>query len=112
MTRGLIDRRVQLALFAPINWACFFLLSTVIMHWQYIKPVSLYPTTSTAAGPKMAHVNTNVDFSETRAADLHAVGWVFTGIAIVAGVLKLFARMETARRVGWDDFFIFFSVVS
>jgi hypothetical protein len=60
----------------------------------------------------MAHVGTNVDFSETRAAQLHAVGWVFTGIAIVAGVLKLFARMETVKRVGWDDFFIFFSLVS
>ncbi|RMJ28491.1 hypothetical protein PHISP_00618 [Aspergillus sp. HF37] len=58
----------------------------------------------------MAHVDTNVDFSETRAAELHAVGWVFTGIAIVTGVLKLFARFEVVKRIGWDDFFIFFSL--
>ena len=57
-----------------------------------------------------AAFDTNVDYSETRAAEINAVGWVFTGIAITAVFLKLFARMES-KRAGWDDFFIFFSLV-
>lgn len=60
----------------------------------------------------MAGINTDVDFSESRAAELNSVGWVFTGAAIAAVVLKLFARVEIVKRVGWDDFFIFFSLVS
>ncbi|KAJ5370133.1 uncharacterized protein N7496_006225 [Penicillium cataractarum] len=58
-----------------------------------------------------AAFDTNVDYSETRAAEINAVGWVFTGIAIAAVFLKLFARMES-KRAGWDDFFIFFSLVT
>ncbi|RAL09102.1 uncharacterized protein BO97DRAFT_437159 [Aspergillus homomorphus CBS 101889] len=48
----------------------------------------------------MASFDTDVDFNESRAAEINAVGWVFIGIAIVAVAL------------GWDDFFIFFSMVS
>jgi hypothetical protein len=52
----------------------------------------------------------NVDYSETRAAEINAIGWVFTGIAIAAVSLKLFSRVES-KRAGWDDFFIFLSMV-
>lgn len=44
------------------------------------------------------------------AAEINAIGWVFTGIAIAAVSLKLFARLDS-KRFGWDDFFIFFSLV-
>lgn len=54
--------------------------------------------------------DTDVDFSETRAAEINAIGWVFTGIAIAAVFLKVFSRVES-KRAGWDDFFIFFSLV-
>ncbi|OKP14525.1 hypothetical protein PENSUB_13877 [Penicillium subrubescens] len=53
--------------------------------------------------------DTNVDYDETRAAEINAVGWVFTGIAIAAVFLKIFTRVES-KRAGWDDFFIFFSM--
>lgn len=58
----------------------------------------------------MASFDTNVDHSETRAAEINAIGWVFTGIAIAAVSLKLLARLDS-KRFGWDDFFIFFSLV-
>lgn len=58
----------------------------------------------------MASFDTNVDYSETRAAEINVIGWVFTGIAIAAVSLKLFARLDN-KRFGWDDFFIFFSLV-
>ncbi|KAJ5963833.1 uncharacterized protein N7479_003709 [Penicillium vulpinum] len=57
----------------------------------------------------MASFDTNVDHSETRGAEINVIGWVFTGIAIVAVALKLFARIDS-KRFGWDDFFIFFSL--
>ncbi|KAJ5870390.1 hypothetical protein N7455_005331 [Penicillium solitum] len=57
----------------------------------------------------MASFDTNVDHSETRAAEINAIGWVFTGIAIAAVSLKLLARLDS-KRFGWDDFFIFFSL--
>ena len=58
----------------------------------------------------MAAFDTNVDFSQTRAAEINVIGWVFTGVAIAAVSLKIFTRMES-KRAGWDDFFIFFSMV-
>ncbi|KAJ5611868.1 hypothetical protein N7528_008973 [Penicillium herquei] len=53
--------------------------------------------------------DTNVDYSESRAAEVNTIGWVFTGIAIVTVSLKIFSRVDT-KRAGWDDFFIFFSM--
>ncbi|PYI15647.1 hypothetical protein BO99DRAFT_467685 [Aspergillus violaceofuscus CBS 115571] len=58
----------------------------------------------------MASFDTDVDFSESRAAEINAVAWVFTGIAIAVVALKLFARGHVAKSLGWDDFFIFFSM--
>jgi hypothetical protein len=36
---------------------------------------------------------------------------VFTGIAIVTVSMKLFARSQIVKQLGWDDFFIFLSMV-
>lgn len=58
----------------------------------------------------MASFDTDVDHSESRAAEVNAIGWVFTGVAIAAVSLKLFARIDS-KRFGWDDFFIFLSLV-
>jgi hypothetical protein len=60
----------------------------------------------------MATAATNVDFTESRGAEVNVIAWVFTGIAIATVSLKLFARVQTSNRLGWDDFFIFFSLVS
>ncbi|KAL5003013.1 hypothetical protein BDV10DRAFT_64999 [Aspergillus recurvatus] len=57
----------------------------------------------------MAAINTDVDFSQNRQAEVHVVGWVFTGVAIATVGLKVTAR-HMVRRLGWDDFFIFFSL--
>ena len=50
--------------------------------------------------------------TESRAAQVIAIAWVFTGIAVATVALKLFARAHVVKVVGWDDFFIFFSLVS
>jgi hypothetical protein len=52
----------------------------------------------------------DVELSESRAVEVNVVGWVFTGIAIATVGLKLTAR-QMVKRLGWDDFFIFFSTV-
>ncbi|KAJ5171339.1 uncharacterized protein N7500_004122 [Penicillium coprophilum] len=57
----------------------------------------------------MASFDTNVDHGETRAMEINAIGWVFTGISIAAVSLKLFARIDS-KRFGWDDFFIVLSL--
>jgi hypothetical protein len=59
----------------------------------------------------MATVTTDVDFSESRGTEVNVIAWVFTSIAIATVFLKLFARAQTAKRLGWDDFFIFASLV-
>lgn len=56
--------------------------------------------------------NQDVDFNDTREVEINVVGWVFTGIAIATVGLKLFARGYMAKNLGWDDFFIVFSIVS
>ncbi|RAH50718.1 uncharacterized protein BO95DRAFT_438481 [Aspergillus brunneoviolaceus CBS 621.78] len=58
----------------------------------------------------MASFDTDVDFSQSRAGEINAVAWVFTGTAIAVVALKLFARGHVAKSLGWDDFFIFFSM--
>ncbi|OJJ99211.1 hypothetical protein ASPACDRAFT_43874 [Aspergillus aculeatus ATCC 16872] len=58
----------------------------------------------------MASFDTDVDFSESRAGVINAVAWIFTGTAIAVVALKLFARGHVAKSLGWDDFFIFFSM--
>lgn len=60
----------------------------------------------------MASLNTDVDLSESRAIQINVVGWVCTGIAIATTSLKIFTRIEIVKQPGWDDVFIFFSLVS
>jgi hypothetical protein len=55
--------------------------------------------------------STTVDLTESRATAIYLVAWLFTGIAIVTVILKLFARSRITKQLGWDDFFIFFSLV-
>lgn len=38
--------------------------------------------------------------------------WVFTGLASLVVLLKLFTRAKLLTGLGWDDFFIFLSIVS
>ncbi|KAL4757607.1 uncharacterized protein BDW70DRAFT_171151 [Aspergillus foveolatus] len=57
----------------------------------------------------MATINTDADFSQSRQTEVHLVGWVFTGISIATVGLKVTAR-HMVHRLGWDDFFIFFSL--
>jgi hypothetical protein len=60
----------------------------------------------------MSSFDENVDFNESRGVEINVIGWVFTGIAIATVGLKLFARGHLSNNLGWDDFFIFFSMVS
>jgi hypothetical protein len=61
----------------------------------------------------MAIASTGVDLTESRGTEINAIGWVFTGIAIATVFLKLYVRAQVVKRgLGWDDFFIFFSLVS
>ncbi|KAJ5501177.1 hypothetical protein N7453_005994 [Penicillium expansum] len=57
----------------------------------------------------MASFDTDFNYNESRAAEINAIGWAFTGVAIAAVSLKLFARIDS-KRFGWDAFFIFFSL--
>ncbi|KAL4862147.1 hypothetical protein BDV12DRAFT_203329 [Aspergillus spectabilis] len=57
----------------------------------------------------MATNKTEIDFSQSRAVEVNVVAWVFTGLAIATVGLKLTAR-QMVKRLGWDDFFIFFSM--
>lgn len=43
---------------------------------------------------------------------INTVAWLFTGLAIVTVSLKLFTRSKTVKLLGWDDIFIFLSMVS
>jgi hypothetical protein len=58
----------------------------------------------------MSTIITNVDFNETRAKEINICAWVFTGIAIGTVLLKLTTRAHV-KKLGWDDFFIFLSLV-
>ncbi|KAL4978279.1 hypothetical protein BDW66DRAFT_130698 [Aspergillus desertorum] len=57
----------------------------------------------------MAAINADVSLGQNRQAEVQVVGWVFTGVAVAAVGLKVTAR-HMVRRLGWDDFFIFFSL--
>ncbi|KAJ5223650.1 hypothetical protein N7468_008192 [Penicillium chermesinum] len=57
----------------------------------------------------MVNYDTNVDYSDSRTAELNSVAWVLTGAATVAVGLKLYSRLDK-KLAGWDDFFIFWSM--
>ncbi|KAK9788262.1 putative Integral membrane protein [Seiridium cardinale] len=48
---------------------------------------------------------------DDRGPELLAITWVFTGLAIIVVALKLFTRQRFLQGLGWDDFFIFLSLV-
>jgi hypothetical protein len=52
-----------------------------------------------------------VDLTESRQMEVLAVAWVRTGAAILTVGIKLFARAKIVHVIGWDDFFIFLSLV-
>lgn len=79
------------------SWASHVLLS-------HLEPRSRYSI-------DMSGLKTDVDFGESQVLQINLVGWIFTGIAFGAVCLKLFSRFDK-KLAGWDDFFIFFSMVS
>lgn len=54
---------------------------------------------------------TEAQYNESRGMDVNIIAWVFTGVGIAIVSLKLFARSQITKRLGWDDFFIFFALV-
>lgn len=54
---------------------------------------------------------TEAQYHESRGMDVNIIAWVFTGLGIAVVSLKLFARSQITKRLGWDDFFIFFALV-
>ena len=49
--------------------------------------------------------------ADDRGPELLVISWVFTGLALVTVALKVFYRAHVLK-LGWDDFFILFSLVS
>ncbi|KAF1947987.1 hypothetical protein EJ02DRAFT_429732 [Clathrospora elynae] len=54
---------------------------------------------------------TSVDSTESRQTEVLVVAWVMTGAAIITVGIKLFARAKIVQVVGWDDFFVFLSLI-
>ena len=52
-----------------------------------------------------------VDLAEDRQSEIVIVAWVMTGAALLTVATKLFTHLRVSRVIGWDDFFIFFSMV-
>ena len=52
-----------------------------------------------------------VDLLENRQREVLVVAWVMTGAAILTVAIKLFARAQIVKVIGWDDVFIVFSLV-
>lgn len=65
--------------------------------------------------PRSPEVLTNVHKSmadDNQGPELLAIIWTFTAISIATVILKLFTRRRFLQGLGWDDFFIFISLVS
>lgn len=54
----------------------------------------------------------NVDLTEDRQSKVLIVAWVTTGAASVTVAIKIFTRSRVVRIIGWDDFFVVFSMVN
>ncbi|KXJ93467.1 hypothetical protein Micbo1qcDRAFT_223092 [Microdochium bolleyi] len=48
---------------------------------------------------------------ESRSTEVIAVAWVFTGLAIITVLLKVFTTTRIIRDTGWDDFLIYLSLI-
>ena len=49
---------------------------------------------------------------QDRGPTINIVNWTFTAVAALCVVLRLFGRLRLTNNVGWDDFWIFVSIVS
>jgi hypothetical protein len=52
-----------------------------------------------------------VQANDDRQKEVLVVAWVTTGAALVTVAIKIFTRLRIVRVIGWDDFFIVFSMV-
>jgi hypothetical protein len=55
--------------------------------------------------------STAMNMNDQRSTEVIVIAWVFTGIATATVAMKIFARAHITKQLGWDDFFIFFSMV-
>lgn len=56
-------------------------------------------------------MSTIVEANDDRQKEVLIVAWVTTGAALVTVAIKIFTRLRIVRVIGWDDFFIVFSMV-
>ena len=52
-----------------------------------------------------------VQANDDRQKEVLIVAWVTTGASLVTVAIKIFTRLRIVRVIGWDDFFIVFSMV-
>lgn len=57
----------------------------------------------------MAHQNP--DLTESRQSEILIVAWVTTSAALITVAIKIFTRLRVVKVIGWDDFFVVFSMV-
>jgi len=53
----------------------------------------------------------NPDLTESRQSDILIVAWVTTSAALITVAIKIFTRLRVVKVIGWDDFFVVFSMV-
>lgn len=58
---------------------------------------------------EMAHQNP--DLTESRQSEILIVAWVTTSAALITVAIKIFTRLRVVKVIGWDDFFVVFSMV-
>jgi hypothetical protein len=52
-----------------------------------------------------------VQANDDRQKEVLIVAWVTSGASLVTVAIKIFTRLRIVRVIGWDDFFIVFSMV-
>lgn len=53
----------------------------------------------------------SADLTDSRQTEVLVVAWTMTGAAILIVAVKIFTRVKIVQIIGWDDFFIIFSLV-
>lgn len=53
----------------------------------------------------------SADLTDSRQTEVLVVAWTMTGAAILIVTVKIFTRVKIVQIIGWDDFFIIFSLV-
>ena len=56
-------------------------------------------------------MSTVAQSNDHRQKEILIVAWVTTGAAVVTVAIKIFTRLRIVLVIGWDDFFIVFSMV-